>query len=40
MSADDKTAAYPGLQSALDKAVSKGFIPKNRAARLKSNLTP
>lgn len=39
MAADDKTAAYPELQSALDKAAGKGFISKNRAARLKSNLT-
>jgi small subunit ribosomal protein S20 len=40
MAADDKAAAYPRLQSALDKATCKGFITKNRAARLKSNLTP
>ena len=40
LSADDRPAAYAQIQSELDKAVGKGFIPKNRAARLKSRLAP
>jgi small subunit ribosomal protein S20 len=31
---------YASLQSLLDKAVKKGIISKNRAARLKSRLAP
>ncbi|HEU4364566.1 MAG TPA: 30S ribosomal protein S20 [Candidatus Krumholzibacteria bacterium] len=31
---------YASLQSLLDKAVKKGIISKNRAARLKSRLSP
>jgi small subunit ribosomal protein S20 len=40
LSADDRPAAYANIQSVLDKAVGKGFIPLNRAARLKSRLAP
>ena len=40
LSADDRPAAYAQIQSVLDKAVGKGFIPQNRAARLKSRLAP
>jgi small subunit ribosomal protein S20 len=40
LSADDRPAAYAQIQSVLDKATSKGIIPKNRAARLKSRLSP
>jgi small subunit ribosomal protein S20 len=31
---------YAALQSLLDRAVKKGIISKNRAARLKSRLSP
>jgi len=31
---------YAQLQSLLDRAVSKGIISRNRAARLKSRLAP
>jgi small subunit ribosomal protein S20 len=31
---------YSELQSVLDKAVKKGIISRNRAARLKSRLSP
>jgi small subunit ribosomal protein S20 len=31
---------YASLQSLLDKAVKKGIISRNRAARLKSRLAP
>jgi len=37
---EDRTGAYNGLQSTLDVAVKKGYIPMNRAARLKSRLAP
>ena len=40
LAAENRSAAYPELQSALDKAASSGILPKNRAARLKSRLTP
>jgi len=40
MAAQDRTGAYNGLQSSLDKAVGKGVISPNRAARLKSRLAP
>jgi len=40
MSAEDRSAAYNGMQSTLDKAASKGLISKNRASRLKARLTP
>jgi small subunit ribosomal protein S20 len=33
-------AEYAALQSVLDKAVGKGIISRNRAARLKSRLAP
>lgn len=38
--AEDRPAAYAQIQSVLDTAVGKGFIPRNRAARLKSRLAP
>jgi len=37
---EDRKAAYNGLQSTLDIAAKKGLIPMNRAARLKSRLSP
>ena len=40
MSAENRQAAYAEIQSVLDKAARKGFIPENRAARLKSRLAP
>jgi small subunit ribosomal protein S20 len=40
LSADDRAGAYAGLQSVLDRAVGKGIISRNRAARLKSRLAP
>jgi len=40
LSAEDRTAAYNGLMSTLDKAAGKGIISANRAARLKSRLAP
>jgi small subunit ribosomal protein S20 len=36
----DREAAYKQLQSLLDKAVNKGLISRNKAARLKSRQTP
>lgn len=36
----DRAGAYAGLQSAVDKAVRKGIIAPNKAARLKSRLKP
>jgi len=38
--AENRTGAYNGLQSILDRAASKGIISYNRAARLKSRLAP
>lgn len=35
-----RPAEYADLQGLLDKAVNKGIISKNRAARLKSRLAP
>jgi small subunit ribosomal protein S20 len=35
-----RPASYSELQSILDRAVKKGIISKNRAARLKSRLAP
>ncbi|MCZ6766543.1 MAG: 30S ribosomal protein S20, partial [bacterium] len=35
---DQKDAAVKGWQSALDKAVNKGIVNKNKAARLKSRI--
>jgi small subunit ribosomal protein S20 len=40
LAAEDRAGAYSEIQSLLDKAALKGFIPKNRAARLKSRLVP
>ncbi len=40
MTDENKAEAYPQIQSLLDKASGKGFIPRNRAARLKSRLMP
>lgn len=37
---DERAAAYSNIQSVLDRAVGKGLIPRNRAARLKSRLSP
>lgn len=36
MPEDQKDGAVRGMQSALDKAVNKGIVNKNKAARLKS----
>jgi len=35
-----RLADYAAFQSLLDRAVGKGIISKNRAARLKSRLAP
>ncbi len=40
LAVEDKPAAYAQIQSALDVAARKRFIPANRAARLKSRLAP
>ena len=40
LAAEDRSGAYSGLQSSLDKAVGKGLISQNKAARLKSRLAP
>jgi small subunit ribosomal protein S20 len=40
LAADDRPAAYAQIQSVLDRAAGRGFIPRNRAARLKSRLAP
>jgi small subunit ribosomal protein S20 len=40
LSAENRATAYAEIQSVLDKAAGKGFIPENRAARLKSRLAP
>lgn len=40
MDENSRVEAYPEIQSLLDKAVGKGFIPRNRASRLKSRLMP
>ena len=40
MSAENRTDAYSSLVSSLDKAAGKGIISRNRAARLKSRLSP
>jgi len=40
LAAQDRTGAYNGLQSSLDRAVGKGIISQNKAARLKSRLVP
>ncbi|HKI97643.1 MAG TPA: 30S ribosomal protein S20 [bacterium] len=36
--ADEAAQAYTGVQQAIDKAVSKGIIHRNAAARYKSRL--
>ena len=36
----DRAEAYKELQSTLDKAVNKGLISRNKAARLKSRQAP
>lgn len=40
LEAGKRPAEYAAFQSLLDRAVTKGIISKNRAARLKSRLTP
>ncbi len=40
LEAAKRVGTYSELQSMLDRAVKKGIISKNRAARLKSRLAP
>jgi small subunit ribosomal protein S20 len=40
LSSEDRPAAYAHIQSILDVAARKRYIPQNRAARLKSRLAP
>lgn len=40
LQASEREKAFASLQSALDKAARKGIIHPNKAARLKSRLTP
>ncbi len=40
LEAAKRAGSYSELQSILDRAVKKGIISKNRAARLKSRLAP
>jgi small subunit ribosomal protein S20 len=40
LGADKQSAEYAAFQSLLDRAVGKGIISANRAARLKSRLAP
>jgi small subunit ribosomal protein S20 len=40
LEAGQRPANYAELQSVLDRAVKKGIISRNRAARLKSRLSP
>ena len=40
LEAGKRPAEYAAFQSLLDRAVTKGFITKNRASRLKSRLAP
>ena len=40
LEAAKRPAEYAAFQSLLDRAVTKGLISKNRAARLKSRLSP
>ena len=40
LEAGKRPAEYAAFQSLLDRAVTKGIISKNRAARLKSRHTP
>lgn len=38
--AEQRAGAYPEIQSILDRAAGKRFLPSKRAARLKSRLAP
>jgi ribosomal protein S20 len=38
--AENRAEAFKALQSTLDKAVNKGVISRNKAARLKSRQAP
>jgi small subunit ribosomal protein S20 len=40
LEAGKRPAEYAEMQSILDRAVKKGIISRNRAARLKSRLAP
>ncbi len=40
LEAGKRAGSYSEMQSILDRAVKKGIISKNRAARLKSRLAP
>jgi ribosomal protein S20 len=40
LEAGKRPAEFSAFQSLLDRAVTKGIISKNRAARLKSRLAP
>jgi small subunit ribosomal protein S20 len=40
LEAGKRPADYPAFQSLLDRAVAKGIISRNKAARLKSRLSP
>ena len=40
LEAGKRPAEFAAFQSLLDRAVTKGIISKNRAARLKSRLAP
>ena len=40
LEADKRSAEYAAFQSLLDRAVGKGIISSNRAARLKSRHAP
>jgi len=40
LDAATKPSEYSAFQSLLDRAVTKGIISKNRAARLKSRMAP
>ncbi len=40
MNPEDRGSAFAALQSTLDRAVQKGIIHRNKAARVKSRLSP
>ncbi len=40
MALEERAGAYASIQSRLDRAVTKGVITRNQAARLKSRLAP
>ena len=40
LEAAKRSGSYSEMQSILDRAVKKGIISRNRAARLKSRLSP